>query len=244
MDYAAGESHAAHSHPVDTLTLVCGGSLVERAGSAEARAGALSVVVKPAGTEHSDRFGSAGARTFQVVLDGVVSRSIEEGDTGRLGWKWIHGGPAARAMLEFAQVLKDANGRAEEAGLALFGVLGAVTEGGLGRDDQPPRWLRRVRERIDDDPARPIRVWRLAQTAGVHPVSLTRAFRRHHGVSVTSWIHRRRVERAAGLLSGGSVPIARVALQSGFADQSHLTRIFRRATGLTPAAYRRFATAS
>ena len=48
-----------------------------------------------------------------------------------------------------------------------------------------------------------------------------------------------RVERARGLLSEGSLPLAEVALACGFSHQEHMTRIFKRETSLTPAVYRR-----
>jgi AraC family transcriptional regulator len=48
----------------------------------------------------------------------------------------------------------------------------------------------------------------------------------------------RRIERAASLLRFSDTPIAAIAIECGFADQSHLTTAFRRRTGVTPAVYR------
>jgi AraC family transcriptional regulator len=47
-----------------------------------------------------------------------------------------------------------------------------------------------------------------------------------------------RIEAAKHLLEGAAVSLSEVAYRAGFADQSHLTRVFQRATGMTPARYR------
>jgi AraC-like DNA-binding protein len=47
------------------------------------------------------------------------------------------------------------------------------------------------------------------------------------------------VRRAADALAGGTTPISQVALGAGFVDQPHLTRVFKRECGVTPAAFRR-----
>jgi AraC family transcriptional regulator len=109
------------------------------------------------------------------------------------------------------------------------------------RESDAPRWLRRVAEELDDTAVSPPPVTDLAGREGLHPVSLARLFRRHFGTSITERIRRRRVERAAGLLAADSAGLAEIALNTGFADQSHLSRVFRRETGLTPGAYRRLA---
>ena len=79
----------------------------------------------------------------------------------------------------------------------------------------------------------------LAGAVGVHPSHLARSFRRHHGTSVAAYLRRERLRWACRLLSGTLMPLLEIAQEAGFADQSHLTRALRQATGLTPAAYRR-----
>lgn len=78
----------------------------------------------------------------------------------------------------------------------------------------------------------------LAHAAGVSPSHLSRSFKSATGLPPHQYLMKLRVERAQRLLLRG-VPIVEVALDSGFAHQEHLTRIFRRHTGYTPAGYRR-----
>lgn len=110
-------------------------------------------------------------------------------------------------------------------------------------DDRPPsaaapRWLLRVRDRIHADPGSRITLGELAADAGVHPVHLATAFRRYFGLTAARYRRRLRVEYACRAIASSESPLAEVALDAGFADQSHLGRAFRRAVGMTPAAYR------
>jgi AraC family transcriptional regulator len=102
----------------------------------------------------------------------------------------------------------------------------------------PPRWLVRAREEIEDTLPAVLRVQQLARTADVHPVYLARQFRRFYGCSVTDYMARRRTQLAASYLARPGLALSAVAYQAGYADQSHFCRGFRAATGVTPRAYR------
>jgi AraC-like DNA-binding protein len=96
--------------------------------------------------------------------------------------------------------------------------------------------LRRVREYLDDAPAQNATLLDLARLVSVSPLALLRAFRQQ--VGSTPYVYRtaRRIQVAKMLLRE-SRAVAEVALDCGFADQSHLTTTFRRCTGVTPGEY-------
>ena len=100
-------------------------------------------------------------------------------------------------------------------------------------------WLEPVRERLhaqlDERPS----LDELAASAGVHPVYLARSFRERYGVSIGEYLRRVRLDWAAAQLAATETPLAVLAAEAGFADQSHFTRAFKRHAGLTPARYRR-----
>ncbi|OFX24131.1 MAG: hypothetical protein A2V77_12150 [Anaeromyxobacter sp. RBG_16_69_14] len=81
---------------------------------------------------------------------------------------------------------------------------------------------------------------RLAATAGLNAFALLRGFSRTYGLPPHTWLLQERVRRAQALLRTGLAP-AEVAAEVGFADQSHLTRHFKRVLGITPGCYRRAA---
>jgi AraC family transcriptional regulator len=78
----------------------------------------------------------------------------------------------------------------------------------------------------------------LAREAGVHPVHLARVFRKMERRTPGEYQQRLQVRSACDLLRDPEWPLAMIAAECGFADQSHFTRIFRRMTGTTPARFR------
>jgi AraC family transcriptional regulator len=113
--------------------------------------------------------------------------------------------------------------------------------GALGRlpvEEAAPRWLLAVAERLRRENHQPLRLADLAGEAGVHPVHLARAFRRHFGCSVGEELRRLRVEAVCAALARPGASIADASAAAGFADQSHCSRVFRRITGMSPAQYR------
>lgn len=102
-----------------------------------------------------------------------------------------------------------------------------------------PRQLRRVTEfvmaHLDED----VSLEAMAAQADLSAAHFARQFTRAVGESPYRFVVRQRVELARRLLAGPDVPLVQVAFESGFANQSHLTRTFKRHLGVTPGAYRR-----
>ncbi len=107
--------------------------------------------------------------------------------------------------------------------------------GGPGQDLAPPA-VARARAFIDRHYADPIPLPQLARQAGLSESQLTRAFRAAVGLPPHAYQLNLRLLRARRLLAAG-LPIAEVAGATGFADQSHLTRLFKRMAGVTPGQY-------
>lgn len=87
-----------------------------------------------------------------------------------------------------------------------------------------------------DDPG--LTVAELARATGVSSVRLRGLCRQHLGCAPLAWLHRQRIAEACRLLATGSEPLSAVAGRCGFADLVWFHRVFRRATGTTPAAWR------
>lgn len=79
----------------------------------------------------------------------------------------------------------------------------------------------------------------LARAAGVSPFHLVRLFTAHLSIPPHAYLLQARLERARELLAQGDQPLAQVAAEAGFADQSHLTRRFKRHFGVTPGMLRK-----
>lgn len=97
--------------------------------------------------------------------------------------------------------------------------------------------LQRALRYVDEHLSQPLRVTELAAAACVSRFHLVRLFRIGTGASPLRYVRRRRIERARQLLPGAQLPMACLAQQLGFFDQSHFVRSFRAETGCSPGQY-------
>jgi AraC-like DNA-binding protein len=96
--------------------------------------------------------------------------------------------------------------------------------------------VRRARELLQDSYAERISLDQLSTHAGLSPFYFLRIFRDEVGLTPHAYLNQIRIREAKRKLAAGASP-AQVALECGFYDQSHLVRVFRGATGITPGRY-------
>jgi AraC-like DNA-binding protein len=101
-----------------------------------------------------------------------------------------------------------------------------------------PANLERARQRLADDLADAPTLAELAVLAGLSRYQVLRRFAAAYGVPPHTWLMQRRAEHARSLIRQG-LALAEAATAAGFADQSHMTRIFTRQFGFTPGAWQR-----
>jgi AraC family transcriptional regulator len=104
---------------------------------------------------------------------------------------------------------------------------------------EPPPWLAQVKERIDKEYCDRLCLADLAAIAGVHPVYLARAFRSYYGRSINKYLLGLRLEHARDLLGGGEMSLSDIAVETGFCDQGHFSKYFKRSYGVSPGEYRK-----
>lgn len=129
----------------------------------------------------------------------------------------------------------------EELGVQLAGAAFASVAGEAHHRPPSRRDHKRVADavhRIERDPAAPISLDALAAAASTSRYHFLRCFRAAVGLSPYQFVLRTRLQHAAVLLLSTDVPIAMVALDSGFEDLSSFNRRFRSTMGMKPGAYR------
>lgn len=117
-------------------------------------------------------------------------------------------------------------------------LLGDAARRVGGVDRRVPLWMNGLLDRLRAEFARPPHLNELALAMNLHPGRLSRSFRRATGKTIGDYVRDLRVQFVLRRLADGEEPIAELALAAGYHDQSHCTREFKRATGLTPAGYR------
>jgi AraC family transcriptional regulator len=121
----------------------------------------------------------------------------------------------------------------------------AQTYGGLRRITEPARgglaqWqAKRACERLESDLGGRLRLQKIAAEFGLSVSHFSRAFRISTGLPPHQWLLRQRVKTAKQLMTDRARPLSEIAISAGFANQSHFTRVFSAAVGVSPAAWRR-----
>lgn len=237
--FPAERNARRHVHDRPRLMAVLGGSVCESAIGAGHIGGVGSVAIKPAGVWHADNFGRDGLHTFTLEFaPEFYAANVDVFDL--VGpYRWFEGGRMFDRLACMAKELRtwgsDSEAIVEDAGAELLDYLGDVP---VERATAPPPWLSTVEDYLHTNFHRTICVRDIAAEVGVHHAHLHRAFRSRYGCAVGVFVRRLRVQRAACALRASDEVIAKVALDCGFADQPHLTRVFRTWVGVTPAKFR------
>jgi AraC-like DNA-binding protein len=231
-------SYPAHVHDQWTVLLVDDGGVDYTLGTSRRQALAGQVTVLPPYVSHDGRSASPGGFDKRVLY--VDERWLP----GRLTGAAV----AAPSLVDraltgavsalHATLARPGDPLEAESRLALVAerISAHLDRRHVPAPGRDAGLARRVRDRLDGDG--PPSLTDLAQELGTHPSHLVRVFRREYGLPPHRYVVGRRLDRARRLLLDG-LPIAEVAVATGFHDQPHLTRHFRALLGTTPGAFRR-----
>ena len=238
----SGHSFARHSHDQFGLGLIDRGAQRSLSGRGTVEAGAGSVITCNPGEVH-DGAPIGGERVWRMLyLDpALVADAVADMTEGRAG------------MAEFPDpVRRDARladlvGRLHTAMTApgegtlraeelLRLALAALIGDGAGGRARLPAGIGRARALLDEDPAAPVTLADLAAASGLSRYQVIRGFRAGLGLTPHAYLVQRRIDLARRHIAQG-MGLAEASVAAGFADQSHMTRIFTAKYGLTPRAY-------
>lgn len=116
---------------------------------------------------------------------------------------------------------------------AIMFILSTLSQISVRQDNLPIKSIAFARERMDDDPAGTVSLAELAAGAGVSQFQFLRSFKRYSGMTPHAYLLQRRLFLVRKLISRG-MSLSDTAATAGFADQSHMTRLFVRSYGYTP----------
>ncbi len=237
--YAAGVSLERHCHANAYLTLVLSGSYSEKYAHREFVWGEGALHLLPAGERHENQFATA-VRCLRVKIGLQAIERLGDEFKRILSEPREISGPFSGWLAN--RMLREFRAQDDVAPLAMEGVLlemlaeSARSEEGAG--SSAPAWLRRVREVLDESYLSAPSLTELAAVGEVHPVHLSREFRKRYRVTIGEYIRKLRIEHASGLLSKSALPMAEIASTCGFSDQSHFCALFKKYSGMTPAKFR------
>jgi AraC family transcriptional regulator len=229
-----------HSHELPFFGLLLRGSYGERYGREQKQFSPMSLMFRPAGIPHQDEIAPGGLRFFHVELrPGWKARLAECSGKLDQGCEDTRGGPLFWLTMQLFRetfAVERADPLSVESLLAEVTALAARLP--LQEKKQPPLWLERVLDKLHAECCVRLTLDDLSAAAGVHPVHLSRVFRRFQREGIGEYTRRLRVRASCRYLLDPELPLTEISLLTGFADQSHFTREFRRITGLTPRIFR------
>ncbi len=231
--YPAGTRLPLHCHERAYFCLIRRGGYTETYGRRMRECRPMTLVFHPAGESHRQKFSGSPVASFNVEIGGDWLRSNLDQPAE------FHGGSIADLGMKLFGEFQ--HGDAVEIEALASEILVAIA----GQNEKPsgdpqPRWLREARDLLDARFREPLTLRGIAHEARIHPVYFAAAFRRFYHRSVGEYLRWRRLEYVRAKLSEPELSLAEIALDAGFADQSHLTRNFKRFTGRTPGEYRTF----
>ena len=242
--------YGRHAHETYTFGVIEAGVEEFDYGGQVLRAGPGAVALLDPEVVHTGHAATSAGWSYRVLYPEV---SVVSEVAAQLGWR--RGTPSFPQTVLYdarsAALLRSAHQAAEHGDqlassslltTALAGLLTAHAKSGgtvsVPAPHRAPASVRAVAGLLEDRLVDPPALAELAQMTGLGQFALLRAFRAETGLPPHAYLNQLRVRRARTLLDQGVTP-AEVALSTGFADQAHLTRHFKRVVGVPPGAYQR-----
>lgn len=238
--HASARKLPAHSHELAFFALLLDGDYREQYGRQHTQFGPFTIAFRPAGIPHQDEIGPRGVRFFEIEIrpswqkrlrdcSGTLDLARDDCAGGELLWL---------AM----KLFRETRGTTLTSDLSVESLLAELLAAVACRPGESgkgaPPWLHRIVDKLTAECCERLTLDALGEEAGVHPVHLSRVFRRCTGEGIGEYVHRLRVRVACEQMLAPETTLAEISLATGFADQSHFTRAFRKVTGMSPGAFR------
>jgi AraC family transcriptional regulator len=227
----------SHAHQAGFVSLMLQGEYRETAGFSHFGYQPFSCIYHPPGMDHHDEIGQAGVTLLTLefkpeLFDGMDFAAVNLRPIIDLSGRQ----PAWELMDLYQRISSNAANDLDIESRAVTLAFSIVKFS--VRAPRDLRSLQRAREYVHAHFSENLTLARVARAAGVHPVYLGQIFRKQFGETLGEYLNRIRVRAAAGLLANSDVPLSSIAVDLGFYDQSHFTRVFRQVTGATPGTFR------
>jgi AraC family transcriptional regulator len=240
LTHAHGRKLPCHTHESAYFGLLLAGSYSERCSHRAADYEPFTLGFHPPALTHSDEVGRSGSRMFCVELRGEYLERTRKfltaprfvPDLCATPVTWL----ALRLYWRFANETLDQLELEELCG----DMIERVSTGSIASETAKPAWLEKAVELLVHKYGEALSLDDIAREVGVHPIHLSRVFRKNYGCTMSEFVNRIRVQYACRALAASWGDLAAVAGEAGFADQSHMGRVLKQYTGQTPGRLRSF----
>jgi len=227
-----------HAHELPLFCAVLEGGYEEHHQGKTRHCTSSTMLFHAAGEEHLERFDDAGGRSLIIEAAPSWFEKVCEDLPICMRTVAVDGG---LARLAGSRLYEEFLAGDAVSPLVIEGLLLQLTADFfriLDREPRAPRWLALVTELLEARYREAFSLSAIGREVGAHPVHVAQVFRRFHGCTIGEYVRRMRVDFACRELAATDAPLAQIAAESGFADQSHFARTFRSVTGMSPSRYR------
>ena len=238
--HAQGRKLPVHTHESAYFGLLLDGGYTERFTERATDYGPFTLGFHPPGLTHEDEIAAGGSRMFCIEVRDTFWQSTKNllsapkftPDLCGRETTWL----GVKLYRAFRAGTLDALQMEETCGEMLQGC----SRVNASEEKSVPSWLRQAVDLLHGGFQRQIALDAIAMELNLHPIHLSRVFRKKHGCTMGEYVNRLRVQYACAKMSQGWPALDELALEAGFADQSHMGRVFKSVVGDTPGKFRAF----
>lgn len=238
--HRVGRKLPRHTHESAYFGLLLDGSYSESCTHRNTEYAPFTIGFHPSSLTHSDEVGPCGSRMFCIELrDSFLAQTrpflkapefVPDLCASEVTWLGLRlfrtFTDGTLSLLQTQELCAD--------------MLERVSCAPVDKESSNPGWLKRALELLHGAFREPLALEEIAHRVQIHPIHLSRVFRKRYGCTMAEYMNRLRVQFVCRALQNGWVDLACLAADAGFADQSHMGRVFKICTGQTPGQFRRF----
>jgi len=227
-----------HYHENAYFTYILHGSLIEGSRKEKNICGAGTLLYHNCQEPHYNIKPAGYSRGFHIEIPNDRLRGLEL--SGGIEGKYCVNDPQIlkgirKIYSEFRNNHADTGQAIEECIVDVFGFL---QQPPFGSTPSKPSWVPVLNNILSSRFHERLTLQRLSAEIGIHPVHLSRDFKKHFNSTLSGYIRKLKLQHALKFISSGRYSYTHIAHECGFADQSHFLRWFKAATGLNPSAYK------
>jgi AraC family transcriptional regulator len=232
--HTQGRKLPQHTHESAYFGLLLSGGYAEQFSHSVAEYKPLTIGFHPPAMTHRDEIGAQGSRMFTIELRDAFLQRMRPYLTAPKFTPEIDGSDMAWLGLKLYRAFR--GGDASE--LVVDSLCGEMLEqaGKIATTEDCGRtaWMKRALELLHGSFRESLTLEGIARQVNVHPIHLSRVFRRTQACSLGEYVNRLRMQYACRQMGKEQIPLSELAAIAGFADQSHFGRVCKSLTGSTP----------
>jgi len=239
--YAVNYKSPAHSHENARFVFVLRGAFTEEYERKSRECQSLTMIVRPPLEKHSENYHGKGIICLSVDIEPQWLQRLRQYNVNLDRSADFRSRNLSALIMKLSDEFAApdaASSLAIDALLLEIAVEISRQEKKFAHAAKIPRWLGDARDFIHAEYISNPTISEIAGAANIHPVHLSRMFRRYYGCTIAEYIRRLRIEAASRALAESNETLAEIAASSGFSDQSHFSNLFKRLMNVTPAEYR------